>query len=392
MNDRYVLMKLILCSWSIFSSVVSEDDAVAIRRRLVTDSLKDYVVNVPPSSNGTVNVSVNFYLQSMVDLDEREQTMTTNGWLNVVWMDPALAWSQTDYNVSDVSYKQKDIWVPDLVISNSLKPHKAMGYDDLIVFMFSNGTMMWSPGDLYKTECALDTTYFPFDTQTCKIVITKWMMYECVWLNLLDAAGVMTSTGQNSVWNIAEISKHLEHSYPPYTPNVVVLIKLNRCPSYYVLNLFLPVLFISLLIPLVFALPMDQGEQISFIMTIMLSFVVFLTLLSDTLPKTSRHVSVVTIYITLLLVISALSVFLTILTQKVSNLSDSKPIPSWTRKLCDYKSTSYAGATERLSWTVIANTIDDMFMFVLFILIIGINITSAAVVAIFSEAGLRLSC
>ncbi len=96
-----------------------------------------------------------------------------------------------------------------------------MGYDDQLVFMFNNGTML-SPVNLYTTECVLDITYFPFDTQYCKIIITKWMMYENVWLSLFDANDVKTSNHQNSVWNIVEISKHLEASFPDYTPDVVV--------------------------------------------------------------------------------------------------------------------------------------------------------------------------
>ncbi len=57
----------------------------------MTGSRKNCVVNVPPSIDGTVNVSVNLCLQSLVDLDEREQILTTNGCLDVEWIYLTLA-------------------------------------------------------------------------------------------------------------------------------------------------------------------------------------------------------------------------------------------------------------------------------------------------------------
>lgn len=63
----------------------------------------------PPTINGTViDVTVNFYLGSLVDLNEKKQSLTTHGWLDVTWIDPRLAWNIRDYNVTGVYFKQKE--------------------------------------------------------------------------------------------------------------------------------------------------------------------------------------------------------------------------------------------------------------------------------------------
>ena len=33
------------------------------------------------------------------------------------------------------------------------------------ISLFSTGEIQWHPGGIFRTTCALDVTYFPFDTQ-----------------------------------------------------------------------------------------------------------------------------------------------------------------------------------------------------------------------------------
>ena len=32
----------------------------------------------------------------------------------------------------------------------------------------SDGIINWTPGGIYETSCAVDVTYYPLDTQTCR--------------------------------------------------------------------------------------------------------------------------------------------------------------------------------------------------------------------------------
>jgi hypothetical protein len=64
-------------------------------------------------------------------------------------------------------------------------------------------------------------------------------------------------------------------------------ILLRRKPVYYVLNIILPILVLSLIALLVFWLPADSGEKMGLAVTVVLSFTVAQDTMSNIIPKTS---------------------------------------------------------------------------------------------------------
>lgn len=100
--------------------------------------MKDYNKNVLPvqSINQTVNVTLGLKLSQLSDIDERNQIMTTNVWLEHVkekiridlfftifvqeWSDYKLTWIPSQYGGIDVvEIPSSDIWVPDIVLYNN---------------------------------------------------------------------------------------------------------------------------------------------------------------------------------------------------------------------------------------------------------------------------------
>ena len=65
------------------------------------------------------------------------------------------------------------------------------------------------------------------------------------------------------------------------------LIKLQRRLLFHIVNTLFPVALMALLIPFVFKLPVDSGEKVGFSLTVLLSYAVYLTLISDNIPSTS---------------------------------------------------------------------------------------------------------
>ena len=60
----------------------------------------------------------------------------------------------------------------------------------------------------------------------------------------------------------------------------------------------------------VFKLPPELGERIEISLTVLLAYAVYLTLISENIPRMSKSVSILSIYLTFILVLSALSVIL----------------------------------------------------------------------------------
>lgn len=62
---------------------------------------------------------------------------------------------------------------------------------------------------------------------------------------------------------------------------------IRRRPLFYAVNLLLPSVFLMLMDIVGFYLPPDSGERVSFKITLLLGYSVFLIIVSDTLPATS---------------------------------------------------------------------------------------------------------
>ena len=71
---------------------------------------------------------------------------------------------------------------------------------------------------------------------------------------------------------------------------LVATICLKRKYTFYMVNIVVPCLLMSMLSLLGFCLPPEAGEKISLGITVLLSFTVFLLLVADTLPRTSTSV------------------------------------------------------------------------------------------------------
>ena len=66
-----------------------------------------------------------------------------------------------------------------------------------------------------------------------------------------------------------------------------VLVQMRRKPLFYVFNMILPCLLITLVALLGFYIPNDSGEKVSMGITTLLSMTVFLMLVTESMPPTS---------------------------------------------------------------------------------------------------------
>jgi hypothetical protein len=98
---------------------------------------------------------------------------------------------------------------------------------------------------------------------------------------------------------------------------------MKRKPGYIVLTVLLPVILLSVLNIFSFVLPIDSGEKLGTAMAIFLTFAVFLTVINDIMPK-SDEIPPFTVYLTIQLIISGLTVILETIVLRVHfNSSDN---------------------------------------------------------------------
>mgnify|MGYP001794295362 FL=1 len=81
----------------------------------------------------------------------------------------------------------------------------------------------------------------------------------------------------------------------PY-PSIYFTIYMRRKYLFYITNIIAPCIMLSILITLVFYLPPEAGEKVSLGITVLLSCIVFLLLIAESIPKRSDSVPIISKY------------------------------------------------------------------------------------------------
>lgn len=82
-------------------------------------------------------------------------------------------------------------------------------------------------------------------------------------------------------------SNHTAFPLPAVAVTLLTQVVIRRRPLFYTVNLLLPSIFLMVMDIVGFYLPPDSGERVSFKITLLLGYSVFLIIVSDTLPATA---------------------------------------------------------------------------------------------------------
>ena len=157
-----------------------------------------------------------------------------------------------------------------------------------------NGTATWFTSGKMSVNCPLVLTRFPFDVQTCTIRIESWAYNgneQSLWSPTSTVN--MDSYVEHGQWDISETSITTKKIIYPDAPapfySLDVSLTLRRKPLFYMMNVMLPCMMLSLLVLLVFYMPANSGEKVSLGITVLLSFSVFQLLVAEVMPETSDN-------------------------------------------------------------------------------------------------------
>ena len=101
----------------------------------------------------------------------------------------------------------------------------------------------------------------------------------------------LSSVKENVEWIINKAPAIRHEIYygccPEPYPDVTFYIYLSRKPDYYVTNIIIPSIMVTLVAALGFFLPVDAGEKVGLELTVMLAMSVFQLLIADHLPPSA---------------------------------------------------------------------------------------------------------
>ncbi|KAJ8252308.1 hypothetical protein COCON_G00216200 [Conger conger] len=307
------------------------------QRRLYNDLMRNYNPLERPVFNDSHSLTVHFSfsLMQIMDVDEKNQVLTTNIWLQLYWNDHYLQWNTSEYpGVSNVRFPDSQIWKPDILLYNSADERfDATFHTNVLVN--SSGYCQYLPPGIFKSTCYIDVRWFPFDVQRCDLKFGSWT-YGGWSLDLQMIEADTTGYIANGEWDLVEVPGHRNERFydcckEPY-PDVTFTVVMRRRTLYYGLNLLIPCVLISTLALLVFLLPADSGEKISLGITVLLSLTVFMLLVAEIMPATSDSVPLIAQYFATTMVIVGLSVIATVLVLQYHHHDpDGGKMPKWTR-------------------------------------------------------------
>ncbi|XP_063040273.1 neuronal acetylcholine receptor subunit alpha-2a [Engraulis encrasicolus] len=292
-----------------------------------------------PVRNITDVVIVKFGLSiaQLIDVDEKNQMMTTNVWLKQEWNDYKLRWDPSDYdNVTSIRVPSELIWVPDIVLYNNADGEFAVTHMTK-AHLFHTGQVRWVPPAIYKSSCSIDVTFFPFDQQSCKMKFGSWTYDKAkIDLERVENAVDLKDYWESGEWAIVDAvgtynTKKYDCCHEIYV-DITYYFIIRRLPLFYTINLIIPCLLISCLTVLVFYLPSDCGEKITLCISVLLSLTVFLLLITEIIPSTSLVIPLIGEYLLFTMIFVTLSIVITVFVLNVHHRSPSTHrMPRWVR-------------------------------------------------------------
>ncbi|XP_047463190.1 neuronal acetylcholine receptor subunit alpha-4b [Mugil cephalus] len=309
--------------------------------RLLQNLFAHYNKHSRPVKNTSDTVLVHFGLSiaQLIDVDEKNQMMTTNVWVKQEWNDYKLRWNPEEYeNVTSIRIPSEIIWRPDIVLYNNADGDFAVTHLTK-AHLFYDGQIKWMPPAIYKSSCSIDVTFFPFDQQSCKMKFGSWT-YDRAKIDLIN---MDSDVDQMDYWESGEwvivnaVGKYNTKKYECCTEiyaDITYYFIIRRLPLFYTINLIIPCLLISCLTVLVFYLPSQCGEKITLCISVLLSLTVFLLLITEIIPSTSLVIPLIGEYLLFTMVFVTLSIIITVFVLNVHHRSpQTHGMPHWVRRV-----------------------------------------------------------
>uniref|UniRef100_A0A6J0TLH5 5-hydroxytryptamine receptor 3A-like n=1 Tax=Pogona vitticeps TaxID=103695 RepID=A0A6J0TLH5_9SAUR len=311
-------------------------------RHLSDYLLANYTKGVRPVRNWrkATNVAIDFMVYAILSVDEKNQVLTTYIWYRQHWIDEFLQWNPKDFdNITQMSVPTDAIWVPDILINEFVDVGKSP--DIPYVYILYDGEVRNLKPVQVVTACSLDIYNFPFDVQNCSLTFTSWLhnirdINISLWRSQEEVKhdkSVFMNQGEWELLHVLPQFREFSVGDSDYYAEMKFFVVIRRRPLFYAVSLLLPSIFLMVMDIVGFYLPPDSGERVSFKITLLLGYSVFLIIVSDTLPATAIGTPLIGVYFVVCMALLVISLTETILIVRLVHKQDLQPhVPEWVKR------------------------------------------------------------
>ncbi|XP_075045725.1 5-hydroxytryptamine receptor 3A-like [Mixophyes fleayi] len=334
----------VLYGYDIEASVIyteTEESDVKFKPNLIrlADYLMDgYNKGVRPVQDWrqptTVQIDITIY--AILGVDEKNQVLTTYIWYNQSWVDEFLTWDPKKFdNVTLISIPTPWVWVPDIMVIEFVDVGKSpeVGY----VYLNHKGGIINNKPIQIVSSCSLDIYYFPFDHQNCSLTFTSWIhttedINITFWRSAAEMTDFLNVYVNEGEWDLLNVipSYRVFHDHNYSFGEIKFFIIIRRRPLFYTVNLIMPSMFLMIMDIAGFYLPPESGERVSFKITLLLGYSVFLIIVSDKLPAAGAPL--IGVYFIVCMVLLVINLAESIFIVRIVHQQNLHPeVPKWVK-------------------------------------------------------------
>lgn len=295
----------------------------------------------------STTVAIDLMVYAILNVDEKNQVLTTYVWYRQEWTDEFLTWDPEEFDdVKQISVPTANIWVPDILINEFVDVGKSP--DIPYIYVGHTGLVRNYKPIQVVTACSLNIYNFPYDVQKCSLTFQSWL-HTTKDINItlmrtpdevMNDKSVFMNQGE---WELLHVrSKYNEFSIDndDYYAEMKFHVVIRRRPLFYTVNLLLPSVFLMVMDIIGFYLPPDSGERVSFKITLLLGYSVFLIIVSDTLPATAIGTPLIGVYFVVCMALLVISLTESVLIVRLVHKQDLQSrVPQWVKHLVLEKAT-----------------------------------------------------
>ncbi|KAL4236041.1 acetylcholine-gated cation-selective channel [Mactra antiquata] len=283
------------------SHATSYNDIVTLRQNLT----RGYDPNIVPILNQSEVMNVNFviYITALPEVNPIGSLVKFTASVNTTWIDEKLTWDPNQHgDIHQVLLTSDSIWLPSIALGSG----ESYQYVNMPkkVLVHHTGRISTLTKQSFTNLCDFKMAHWPFDKHQCKFHFAE-IDTEPGKIDLTTNEGNIESKDfqQLGPWVYEECITHVSNNKQA----IFYTLKFSRQASFYILAIILPLICIAFLSVLVFMLPCDTGERITFSVTIILAITVFITIMKDEMPKTAQPLPILAYFVSTLI----LAVFMT---------------------------------------------------------------------------------
>ncbi|XP_078688817.1 uncharacterized protein LOC144920483 [Branchiostoma floridae x Branchiostoma belcheri] len=293
-------------------------------------------------SRDQVRVIFEAAVVEIIDADEKNENMFASIAFRLRWKDNRLSWTPTKYGrVSELVVTTKDVWIPKVYLRRN-GDAKFSDFPEAPVTVTSDGLVEWDIIDLLTTTCDLEPVLFPFDSMECPVCLganTRVERFSCPGIRDNTSGTDEPQSHIENFMGCGEVAVDVADQWNArWTLNVdegvfgagCINMQFHRIPTFHFCTTLSPVIILTLLMCIIFVLPIEKGDRLSYGMTILLSMVVSLVFITDVLPAKGT-MPVVALLIVVYMCMMGFFLIVTVIVIRIS--SRDKDLPPLVKKV-----------------------------------------------------------